>query len=184
VTQAKELARSTMWVVSHPFRYRIMEVLREGPSTSARIARRLGESRGSISYHLRRLAAVGAIVEAPELGTRRERWWRRDPEMVVFPAGGGAEVRAVRERWAALLFARDEEVRRRFVTEEVPDEWRDAAAVGSWFVRITPEEAADLRLRLYAEVHDLRSRHEPPPGAGETLVSVSILPVVSERTES
>jgi DNA-binding transcriptional ArsR family regulator len=168
-------------VVSHPLRYRIMEVLRESPSTSARIARRLGESRGSISYHLRRLAAVGAIVEAPELGTRRERWWRRDPEMVVFASDGDTEVRTIRERWAAILFARDEEIRRRFVTQEVPGEWRDAAAVGSWFVRMTPEEAAELRLRLYAVVHDLRSRAEPPSGAGETLVSVSVLPVVSER---
>jgi DNA-binding transcriptional ArsR family regulator len=175
----RQLARSTSWVVAHPLRFRIMEVLREAPSTSAHISQRLGESRGSISYHLRQLAAVGAIVEAPELGTRRERWWRRDAELVVFPNDPDGEGRAISSRWAALLFARDEEVKHSFVTGDVPDEWRDAVAVGNWFVRMTPEEAAELGVRLYALVHEIRSRAEPPPGAADAFVSVSVLPVVS-----
>jgi DNA-binding transcriptional ArsR family regulator len=171
-------------VVAHPLRFRIMEVLREGPSTSARVARRLDESRGSISHHLRMLAGVGAIIEAPELGTKRERWWRRDPELVVFPNDPDGEGRAISRRWAALLFARDEEIRHRFITGDVPDEWRNAVAAGNWFVRMTPEEAAELGIRLYALVHEIRSRSEPPPGAAETLVSVSVLPVVSQTTAS
>jgi DNA-binding transcriptional ArsR family regulator len=178
VTSARELAKSTSWVVAHPLRFRIMEVLREGPSTSARIAERLGQSRGSISYHLRMLGRAGAIVEAPELGTKRERWWRRDPELVVFPNDPDGEGRAISERWSALFFARDEEVRHRFVTGEVPPEWREAAAAASWFIRMTPEEAVDLGIRLYALTHELRSRPEPPRGAAETLVSVSVLPVL------
>jgi DNA-binding transcriptional ArsR family regulator len=170
--------------VAHPLRFRIMEVLREGPSTSARIARRLGESRGAMSYHLRMLARVGAIVEAPELGTRRERWWRRDPELVVFPNDPDGEGRAISDRWAALLFARDEEIRHRFVTQEVSDEWRNAAGVGNWFVHLTPKEAQELAVSLYALVHELRSRPQPPPDAAEALVSVSVLPVVSAKKAS
>jgi len=158
-----------------------MEVLREGPSTSARIAERLSQSRGSISYHLRMLGRVGAIVEAPELGTKRERWWRRDPELVVFPNDPDGEGGAISERWAALFFARDEEVRHRFVTRDVPPEWKQAAAAASWFIRMTPDEAAELGMRLYALTHDLRSRPAPPPGAAETLVSVSVLPVLPEK---
>lgn len=180
----RQLARSTSWVVAHPLRFRIMEVLREGPSTSARVAQRLGESRGSISYHLRMLAGVGAIVEAPELGTKRERWWRRDPELVVFPNDPDGEGRAISERWSALFFARDEEIRHRFVTGDVPPEWHEAAAAASWFIRMTPEEASELGMRLYALTHELRSRADPPPDAAETLVSVSVLPVVSESKES
>lgn len=171
-------------MVSHPLRFRIMEVLREGPATSAHIARRLGESRGSISYHLRRLAAVGAIADAPELGTKRERWWRRDPDLVVFPNDPDVEGRAIAERWSAMFFARDEEIRHRFVTQGVPDEWRDAVAVANWFIRMTPEEATELGARLYALTHELRSRPEPPPGADETFVSVSVLPVVSPTTSA
>lgn len=170
--------------MAHPLRFRIMEVLREGPSTSSRIAKRLGESRGSISYHLRMLGRVGAIVEAPEMGTKRERWWKRDPEPVVFPNDPDGEGRAISRRWAALFFARDEEVRHRFVTQDVPAEWQEAVAAANWFIRMTPEEARELGLRLYALVHDLRSRPEPPPDAAETLVSVSILPMLSETKES
>jgi N-acetylneuraminic acid mutarotase/DNA-binding transcriptional ArsR family regulator len=180
MAKARELTVSAAWVVSHPLRFRIMEVLREGPSTSARIAKRIGESRGGVSYHLRRLAEVGAIEEAPELGTRRERFWRRDPELVVFPADRGAEQHAISQRWAALFFTRDEQVRHRFVTEDVPAEWRESAAVASWFIRLTPEEAAELGARFYELTHELRSREEAPEGAAETLVSVSVLPVLGE----
>jgi hypothetical protein len=137
-----------------------------------------------MSYHLRMLARVGAIVEAPELGTKRERWWRRDPELVVFANDPDVEGRAISQRWAALFFARDEEIRHRFVSGDVPDEWREAVAVGSWFVRMTPEEAAELGIRLYGLVHELRSRAEPPPGSSDTLVSVSVLPVVRESKAS
>jgi DNA-binding transcriptional ArsR family regulator len=62
-----------MWAMAHPLRLEILGVLVEGPSTASRLARRLGESRGLISYHLRLLARAGAIMEEPELGTRRGR---------------------------------------------------------------------------------------------------------------
>ena len=38
--------------------------------------RRLGESSGSTSYHLRRLAAFGFVEEVPGQSPGRERWWR------------------------------------------------------------------------------------------------------------
>ena len=178
MARARELTLSAAWVVSHPMRFRIMEVLREGPSTSARVAARIGESRGTVSYHLRRLAEVGAIEEAPELGTRRERFWRRDPEMVVFPADRGTEEHAISQRVAAMFFTRDEQVRHRLVTEEVPPDWRESIVAASWFIRLTPDEAAELGGRLYALTHALRSREDAPDGAVETLVSVSVLPVL------
>ncbi len=149
--------------MAHPLRFRIMEVLREGPSTSARIAQRLGESRGSISYHLRMLGRVGAIAEAPELGTKRERWWRREPELVVFPNDPDGEGRAI----ASAGRRSSSRATRRSATassrSDVPDEWQEAAAVANWFIRMTPEEARELGLRLYALSHELRSRPEPPP---------------------
>jgi hypothetical protein len=102
----------------------------------------------------------------------------------VFPNDPDGEGRAIGERWSALFFARDEEVRHRFVMGEVPPEWKEAAAAASWYIRMTPDEAAQLGMRLYALTHDLRSRPDPPPGAVETLVSVSVLPVVGEPKSS
>ena len=62
--------------LSHPLRLRMLEVLREGPATASALGRRLGESSGATSYHLRALAKAG-VVEEDERGSKRERWWRR-----------------------------------------------------------------------------------------------------------
>src|SRR6188508_682311 len=88
-----ELTRSAMWAMAHPIRFRIWELLREGPSTASRVGRRLGESRGSASYHLRVLARAGLIVEDESLGTRRERWWVRPEEPMMGIARGDPEGR-------------------------------------------------------------------------------------------
>src|SRR5262245_30940248 len=108
-----------MWAIAHPVRFRIWEVLREGPSTASRLARRLGESRGSTSYHLRFLARAGAIEELPDEGTARERWWRRPDPMVVAHIEDDAEAREIDTRMLAVFFARDEDVRHRFLTRPI-----------------------------------------------------------------
>jgi len=46
--------------LSHPVRAEILEVLRE-PGTAAGVARRLGQSRQSIGYHLKALERVGLV---------------------------------------------------------------------------------------------------------------------------
>jgi hypothetical protein len=69
-------------------------------------------------------------------------------------------------------------VRGRFVTSAVSDEWQENAFVGNWYVDLTPEEAYELGRRLFLIVDRLRGRAAPSPGAEETLVSVSVLPVL------
>jgi DNA-binding transcriptional ArsR family regulator len=177
LSERQEPTREVMWALAHPVRFRIWEVLREGPSTASRLGRRLGESRGSMSYHLRFLGRAGAIVELPAEGTARERWWRR-PESPLLPSGGDAENRAIDARMIALFLARDEDVRHRFVTREASPEWQRGAFLGNWFVRLTPEEADELGRRLYAIVDEIRRR--PGPVAGDqALVSLSVLPFLA-----
>jgi DNA-binding transcriptional ArsR family regulator len=168
--------RIQMWAMAHPLRLQLVGLLAEGPSTASRLARRLGESSGATSYHLRVLARAGVIVEAPELGTRRERWWRRPERFVLMPTDADVEGRAISARMVGLFFARDEEARRRFVTREVDDAWHQGAFVGNWFAELTPDEADDLGKRLLELVREVRSRSEPSPGAARALVSISVLP--------
>jgi DNA-binding transcriptional ArsR family regulator len=174
-----ELTRPAMWAIAHPVRFRIWELLREGPSTASRLARRIGESRGSASYHLRMLARAGLIAEDESLGTKRERWWRRPEATVVGVVSGDAEGRAIDQRWLAVFFARDEEVRRRFMIGRPSDEWVEASLVVNWFVPLTPLEADELGRKLFVMVDELRHR-TPPPEAEQTLVSLSILPVLGD----
>ena len=167
-----------MWALAHPVRFRIWELLREGPATASHLARRLGESRGSMSYHLRIIASSGIIVEDTELGTRRERWWRRPDDPVIAPSPADLEGRAIMDRMYAVLLARDEDVRRRFVAHDVSDEWQENAFLGNWFVELTPQEADELGRRLFLIVDELRRDPPHSPGAERTLVSVSVLPVL------
>ncbi len=174
--QLGEPTRVEMWAMAHPLRFRMLELLAEGPSTASRLARQLGESSGSTSYHLRRLARSGAIVEDPELGTRRERWWRRRERHVLIPTDADVEGRAISARMFGIVFARDEEARRRFITREIDTPWHEAAFVGNWFLQVTPHEADELGSRLLELLHEIRTRADQPPGAVQALVSFSVLP--------
>ena len=167
-----------MWALAHPVRFRIWELLREGPATATQLGRRLGESRGSMSYHLRIIASTGIIAEDEELGTRRERWWRRPEDPVIAPSPADLEGRAIMDRMYAVFFARDAEVRRRFVTHDVSDDWQENAFLGNWYVELTPQEADELGRRLFLIVDELRRNPPRSPGARQALVSVSVLPVL------
>jgi len=172
--------RTTMWALAHPLRLRMFELLASGPATAAQLARKVGESRGATSYHLRVLARTGAIEEDPDLGTKRERWWRRAETSVLLPTDPDVEGRAITDRALAVLYARESEVRRRFVTGELTDEWRQSAFVGNWFVELTPAEADELGRRLFALVDELRGERRPSDGAELALVAVSVVPVLDD----
>jgi len=165
-----------MWAMAHPLRLRILGLLVAGPSTASQLGRQLGESSGSMSYHLRVLARGGAVVEDPELGTRRERWWRRaHPSFVAFPTDDDREAQAIAARIHGVVFARDEEVRSRFVAGEPGPGWRAAAVVGNWPIELTPAEASELGERLLEIVREYRLR-PASEGADRALVSLTILP--------
>ena len=164
-----------MWVIAHPLRLHLWHLLAEGPATASLLAPQVGESRSLVSYHLRMLGRTGAIVDLPELGNGRERWWRREETFVLAPTAGDVEGRAVDTRTLGVFFARDDAARRHFVTGDVPAAWRRGAFVGNWPVALTPDEADELGERLFAYVNALRAR-PPADGAERALVSISILP--------
>ena len=65
-------------VLAHPLRMRLLGALRV---TGARPPRPpspelLGTNTGATSYHLRQLAEVGLVIEDPDRGTGRQRWWQ------------------------------------------------------------------------------------------------------------
>jgi hypothetical protein len=70
-----------------------------------------------------------------------ERWWRRPEERVIAPTHADREGRAITDRMLAMLFARDDDVRRRFMVNDVSDEWQRGLFVGNWIFRLTPGEA-------------------------------------------
>jgi DNA-binding transcriptional ArsR family regulator len=61
----------------HPVRVRLLFLLEsDGPATASQLGRRIGQSSGVTSYHLRILADLGFVEDDPEHGNGRDRWWR------------------------------------------------------------------------------------------------------------
>jgi DNA-binding transcriptional ArsR family regulator len=183
----REATRDELLALAHPLRLRILERLREGPSTASRLARDLGESSGATSYHLRALARVGVIEEDAERGRGRERWWRRNVPLLVIPTESeDPEGRAAEARIWSMMTDRDARVLRHFVASEphLDREWRGAAFIGSWNLYLTPEEADSLGRRVLGLVDEVwRAADDVPPDARRCLVSFRALPVLEEQLE-
>ena len=64
-------------VLLHPERHRLLEALASGPDSASGLARRLGESRQRLNYHLRLLEEAGQVELA------EERWKGSKPERVM-----------------------------------------------------------------------------------------------------
>lgn len=68
----------------HPVRIALLDLLAEhGTLTSTQAAARLGQSSGLCSFHLRKLAELGLIEEAPHQGGKARPWqlrWETEQE--------------------------------------------------------------------------------------------------------
>ena len=63
--------------LAHPIRVRLLWLLEtDGPATASQLGRRIGQSSGVTSYHLRMLGELGFVEEDEERGNGRDRWWR------------------------------------------------------------------------------------------------------------
>lgn len=146
--------------LAHPLRLRILGLLREdGPGTATSLAARLGESSGSMSYHLRQLAAYGFIRESEVPAVGRERWWEAAHEYTYFEHRedgdeatrllGVEYLRAVARAYAARMES--------WVAglEALAPAWRDAGTISDFRLQLTAEQTA----RLVDELDELGRRY-------------------------
>ncbi|GAA2791942.1 helix-turn-helix domain-containing protein [Kitasatospora paracochleata] len=169
--------------LAHPLRMRILDELRErGPATSARLSDRLGESTGTISWHLRHLAEHGFITEEPDRGTRRERWWRAAGAANVLSTTDFDRDPGSREALSVYL---GELLRTQFqrvadsMAAEWPEEWRGVGTTTAWTnLRLTPAQLTALNAELTAVVerHTPDPDVEPDPAARPVVVQIQALP--------
>jgi DNA-binding transcriptional ArsR family regulator len=186
VRMRKGLTGEQLRALSHPLRLRMLEVLREGPATASALGRRLGESSGATSYHLRALAKAG-VVEEDERGSKRERWWRRVDSFTLISRAMPAELdeaeaaslEAALARIDAFFLDRDDAALRRWSDQRdsLAPEWQDASMLGNWPILATPEEVKALWTLVIGEIDKLRrGADEAPDGAAEVHVSLRVLP--------
>jgi predicted ArsR family transcriptional regulator len=182
---------SGLRALSHPTRLKMLMRLRvDGPATATTLARELSLNTGATSYHLRRLAEHGFIVEDTGRGDARDRWWkaahqstranltdRRDDE--------DAESAEAYLQTVALMYT---ETLMQAVSERryLPEPWQRASTASDWHLRLTPARAEQLVDRLAELVDEWQEADEGAQDVGDFVVNLNAFPrpgtVVTEGT--
>ncbi len=154
--------------LAHPLRGKLLAQLRTyGPSTASRLAEQLGESSGSTSYHLRQLSAYGFVEELTDEGNGRDRWWRARHRSTHFDTAAFLDDPAGREAVDELLFrqlAQQQRLLANYLTEQadLDEEWRTAASMNDWGLRLSPAAVRELVEELNAVIARYRDTREDP----------------------
>ena len=184
-------ARTALYqTLTNPVRRRILDYIGHyGEANSTSVAKALGESTGTTSYHLRKLAEQHLIAEVPERSGGRERWWRVLP-MDHRPAAPGdrtpEEQDALRQLRAQQL-STDIELALQAESEfSGPDGWVQGSRAGCHMTRQevlgffaeymallgkyghtradAPDGARPMALRFFAVPYPEEPVPGPPPG--------------------
>lgn len=160
--------------LAHPLRLRLLQALQaEEPATASRLARRLGESSGATSYHLRALHRAGMVQEA-EKRNGRERWWVRVPERLHVPtsippeasAAERSELQAAHAQIESFAVGSDEQALRNWmeIRYALPQEWQESQWIGGFRIWATTKQVEDFGNAVLELVEPLRQ----PPEAGDS----------------
>jgi DNA-binding transcriptional ArsR family regulator len=124
--------------LTNPIRRGILNYIGHyGEANSTSVARALGESTGTTSYHLRKLAEQGLIEEIPERSAGRERWWRLLPFSHVAAAPGDRtpEEEAALREWGSERLSSDIELYVKAMTEyDGPEGWAQVQRHGGSYM--------------------------------------------------
>jgi DNA-binding transcriptional ArsR family regulator len=149
--------------LAHPLRMQLLDALRfGGPATASQLADKLGESSGATSYHLRQLATYGFVVDAPERGKGRERWWKAAHDGMRFddalftdatPTVRGAIDMVMHEIATKHAQELSTWLGNRHTWSE---EWVHGTDMSDMTLRLTPELARELIEKMHALVESYR----------------------------
>jgi DNA-binding transcriptional ArsR family regulator len=159
-----------------------------GEANSTSVARALGESTGTTSYHLRKLADQGLIEEIPERSAGRERWWRMLPfdHVAASPGERTPDEEAAIQEWASERLSSDIELYIKALVEyDGPEGWAQGQRHGGYMTKAellaffdeylallakyshlredAPEDARPMALRFFAVPEPERPAPGPPP---------------------
>ncbi len=163
VTDARVLA-----AMAHPLRRRLMDVLKvHGPGTVSTLADHTDQRVANISHHLRVLADVGLVEDAPELARdRRERWWRLVAPSLRWSTedfAGDPAAEAIAQAAQSLNIDRHMgQARAWFASDdERRERWGQAGFSTEKWLHLTPGELTELSRQVIA-LFDAWSEREVP----------------------
>jgi DNA-binding transcriptional ArsR family regulator len=150
-------------------------------ATATECAEVCGLSPSATSYHLRALAKVGLVEEAPSRGDGRERVWRAaHTSLRIEPENKSPETLSAARELMDLVLARDEEQVARWFdnAESEPKEWYDAAGLTRQQIILTAAELTELfkTVEKLLEPYGRIERPNPPEGARKVGVLFRAIP--------
>lgn len=151
------LSPEAVRVLAHPLRSRLLTALRlDGPATATALAAVLGTNTGATSYHLRKLASVGLVTDAPG-GTARERRWRAAHDMHAWfasLAGDDPDTRAAADWLTGESLRRFGELADAWQRDKADWSvaWQDAAGTSDYVLDLAPEQLRALSSEIHAVI--------------------------------
>lgn len=172
--QITELSRLRAFM--NPLRMQLYRVLyASGSATASQLAEHVDQTPSLVSYHLRKLAEHGFVIEASDSGSDgRERWWRvaseegwgfRDSDFADTPEGAaavGAVTRGIFDTRIAQY--------RAYLDQKSAwgKAWSDASFSSEWLIDLTPAELAEMCEELEALARRWRERGKATHASGDT----------------
>lgn len=163
-------------VFTHPLRIRLYRALFTArTATASHLADQVDEAVSLVSYHLRKMAAHGFIVEAPEHSADgRERWWKisaergfsfRSADFDDRPEGAAVLARVTRQ----LLATRAERYQQ-FLDEQSgwPREWTNASFSSEFMPLLNAAELQQMADEIGELMQRWTDRGRTAEDAGDT----------------
>ncbi|MFB9926459.1 winged helix-turn-helix domain-containing protein [Amycolatopsis halotolerans] len=183
----RQIDARALRALAHPLRMELLDLLTiDGPATATGLGKRVGESSGTTSWHLRQLADAGLVVEDAERGSKRERWWKaaqqgtslKTSEFLEDPDLAGPVTaflhHVVNQRYRETL---------RFVAD-LPrwgKTWQRNSTLSDTGLQLTAEEAGQLSKQIQELIESYR--RETRPGDTTVFAQWSVFPY-SPRPEA
>ncbi len=180
---------AVMRALAHPARLAVLDHLAGSgrTATATECARIAGLSPSAMSYHLRALAKLGMIEEAPSGGDGRERRWRAAHTLSTGYLVESADDATPDEQMAeqslvAAWVATEDALLRRWLDrmQSDPLEWRRASSVAGIRIMVTSAELTDITRQVFDLLRPYRERQRaenPPPGARRVSVQYRAVPL-------
>ncbi|HEX3814647.1 MAG TPA: helix-turn-helix domain-containing protein [Mycobacteriales bacterium] len=188
--KSRQIDARSLRGLAHPVRMQVLRLLQaDGPATATGLAQRLGESSGTLSWHLRQLAEHGFIEEDAERGNKRERWWRATEGTTTLRAAQFRHDSATRGALSIYLNQTVEHYFQRvavYLSEDWEAGWEHAGTLSDWSsLRLTADQLAALNAELFAVI-ERHTPAEPEPDAEAVVIQLQSFPrhVRSESEKS
>ena len=184
-TRTIELTPASLKALVHPLRIGMLGILRaDGPATSSDLARILGTNSGATSYHLRQLEGHGFVVEVPDMGTNRQRFWQAAHDYSILDRS-----RMKEDADAVVLIDEVMRLGSRLREAEVAEwidsqddwgtEWTDASASDDFLLHLSRDELEELvdGIRSLIGQMDTRAGSDAPADAEAVRVHLVAFPI-------